>query len=139
MFKKFYYILLINFILFLSLFFIANVYAAKISPDTLTNINNQTNPFIQGAGLSANTSIGSIVATVIQAFLGLLGIIFIILILIAGYNWMTAAGDEEKVKKAKETLSRAIIGLIIIIAAYSITYFVFNNLGWGTDGGTTAK
>ena len=41
---------------------------------------------------------------------------------------MTAAGDEEKIKKATNTIRSAIIGLLIIIAAYSITYFVFQNL-----------
>lgn len=129
--KNFYYIL-INFIFFLFLFFNTHVYAAKVSPDTLTNINDQTSYFITGAGLSAaNTSVGSIIATVISAFLALLGIIFVVLILIAGYNWMTALGDEEKVTKAKNTLQRAIIGLIIIVAAYAITYFVFNKLPWG--------
>lgn len=69
-----------------------------------------------------------IVQVVISAFLSLLGIIFLVLIIYAGYNWMTAQGEEEKVTKAKDTLQRAVIGLIIIAAAYSITYFVFQNL-----------
>jgi type IV secretory pathway VirB2 component (pilin) len=76
-----------------------------------------------------------IIQVAISAFLGLLGIIFIILIIYAGFNWMTAGGDEEKVKLAKDTLIRAVIGLIIIIAAYSITYFVFSNLPGGGGGG----
>jgi amino acid transporter len=79
--------------------------------------------------------VAKIVATVIQAFLGLLGIIFLVLIIIAGYNWMTAAGNEEKVTKAKDTLWRAIIGLIIIVGAYAISYFVFNNLPYGNGAG----
>lgn len=80
---------------------------------------------------SQGTQMTQIIATVIQAFLGLLGLIFIILILYAGYNWMSAGGDEQKVTKAKETIQRAIIGLVIIVLAYSITYFVFNNLPLG--------
>ena len=79
-------------------------------------------------------SMAEIIAMVIKAFLGLLGIIFLILIIYAGYNWMTAQGDEEKVTKAKETLQRAVIGLIIIIAAYSITAFVFSSLPGGGGG-----
>ncbi len=70
----------------------------------------------------------------ISTFLGLLGIIFLVLIIYAGYNWMTAGGDEEKVTIAKNTLTRAVIGLIIIVAAYSITYFVFTNLPGGGSG-----
>lgn len=83
---------------------------------------------------SGPSSLTGIMATVIQVFLGLLGIIFLVLIIYAGYNWMTAQGDEEKVTKAKDTIQRAIIGLIIIILAYSITFFVFSNLPEG-DGG----
>lgn len=126
--RKLYTNLIFTFLVFL---FAVNICtAALVDTGQTGGMKNQSGLFADKAGFSVNTSVGSIVATVIQVFLGLLGIIFIILILIAGYNWMTAAGDEEKVRKAKETLSRAIIGLIIIIAAYSITYFVFNNLGW---------
>lgn len=83
------------------------------------------------------TGLAEIVQYVISAFLGLLGIIFVVLIIYSGYNWMTAAGDEEKVTLAKNTLTRAVIGLIIIVAAYSITYFVFISLpgGGGNPGG----
>jgi hypothetical protein len=47
---------------------------------------------------------------------------------------MTAGGNEEKVSKAKTTLYRAIIGLIITISAYAITYFVFGALDGATTG-----
>jgi len=77
---------------------------------------------------AGNTSLSGIIATGVKAVLSLLGIIFLVLIIYAGFNWMTAQGDEEKVTLAKNTLTRAIIGLIIITAAYSITYFVFNSL-----------
>ena len=46
---------------------------------------------------------------------------------------MTAGGSEDKVALAKNTLTRALIGLIIIIAAYAITYFVFGSLPGGGD------
>ncbi len=72
--------------------------------------------------------LAEIAGIAIQAFLGLLGVIFLIYMLYAGYNWMIAQGDEEKVTKAKDTISRAIIGLIVIIAAYAISYFVFDKL-----------
>jgi len=64
-----------------------------------------------------------------------LSLIFIVLILYAGYNWMTAGGEEKKVEDAKGTITRAIIGLVIIIAAFAITYFVFNALPFGGSGG----
>ena len=73
-------------------------------------------------------SMTQIVADVIKVFLGLLGIIFVIIIVLAGYNWMTAGGNEDKVEKAKNLISRSIIGVLIIVAAYAITYWIFARL-----------
>ncbi|MBU0636943.1 hypothetical protein KKH16_01905 [Patescibacteria group bacterium] len=57
-----------------------------------------------------------------------LGVVFLILIIYAGFTWMTAGGDEEKINKAKDTIQRAIIGLIIILCSYAITIFIFGKL-----------
>lgn len=83
--------------------------------------------------------VATIVATAIRAFIGLLGIIFVVLIVASGYNWMTAGGDEAKITKAKNTISRAVIGLVIVLAAYSITFFVFSNLDSVIDSGGSAS
>ena len=77
-------------------------------------------------------SLAGIVGIVIQAFLGLLGVLFLSYLLYAGYTWMTAQGEEEKVTKAKDTLQRAIIGLIIAIGAYAISFFVIDKLLYNT-------
>lgn len=68
-----------------------------------------------------------VVGTIIQAALGLLGAIFIILVVIAGYGWMTAAGNEEKIKKAVTKIKQAIIGLVITLSSWAIWSFIFNN------------
>ena len=54
----------------------------------------------------------------------MLGMIFLILMLYGGYLWMTAAGKEERVTKAKNLITAAIIGVIIVVSAYAISYFV---------------
>ena len=66
----------------------------------------------------------AIIATIIKIFLGLLGIIFVVLLIIAGFKYMTAGGDEEKVKEAVAQIRNAVIGLLIVISAYAITYFI---------------
>lgn len=66
----------------------------------------------------------SIAGGVIKIFLSILGIIFIALMLYGGYLWMTAGGKEEQVTKAIDLIQDAVIGLVIVIAAYAITYFV---------------
>lgn len=69
----------------------------------------------------------SVVASVIKVALSLFGAIFVILIILAGYKYMTAGGNEEKVKQAVAQIRNAIIGLLIVVAAYSITIFVTNS------------
>ncbi len=110
---------------------------AQLQSNVISEAMKQSDTMAESAGFNINEgSIAKIVAQVIYGFLGLLGIIFIILILISGYNWMTAGGEEQKVEKAKQYIKRAIIGLIICVAAYSITYFVFSALDKaGTLGG----
>ncbi|MFA7302070.1 MAG: hypothetical protein WC069_07195, partial [Candidatus Shapirobacteria bacterium] len=98
-------------------------------------INNNVGTLGTSAGYDGNIEIGDVVAAAINGFLGLLGIIFVILIIIAGFKWMNANGDEEKINKAKDTIKNAIIGLIIVVAAYSITYFVFESLPGDRGGG----
>ena len=66
----------------------------------------------------------TLAATVIRAFLGLLGVIFLVLLVYAGYRWMNAQGEEEEVTKAKKIIAQAVIGLIIVLSAYAISYFV---------------
>lgn len=79
-----------------------------------------------GGGYAAATeySFSGILGTVVSAALSLLGVIFIILMLYAGYNWMTASGDEQKIEKAKDTIWRAIIGIIIVVGSYAIWDFI---------------
>jgi len=67
------------------------------------------------------------VAMIIQVVLGLLGTIALVIILYAGFKWMTAGGNEEGIKSAQKILTAAVIGLVIILTAYSITRFV---VGW---------
>ena len=74
------------------------------------------------------TGIQNIVVTIINSILGLLGVIFLVLVIYAGFLWMTAGGNEDQVGKAKRLLINAIIGVIIIVAAYAISYFVLNAL-----------
>lgn len=86
-----------------------------------------------------NTSDPRIIAAkIIRAAMGLLGIVAIGIVLIGGFTWMTAGGNDEKVATAKKWLYSGVIGLIIILAAYSITNFVVGSLLKATsDSGQT--
>lgn len=64
------------------------------------------------------------IANVVNVALGLLGILAVIIILYAGFKWMTASGNEEQVTDARHMLVQAVIGLAIIMAAWTITNYV---------------
>jgi cytochrome bd-type quinol oxidase subunit 2 len=111
-----------------------------LEDNTDQELTNQTEKLRQTAGFKETTEPGSgiaeIISLVIYAFLGLLGVIFLIMIILAGANWMMAQGEEEKVRNAKDTIKSAIIGLIIVMVAYSVTYFVFASLDTAVSGTT---
>ena len=69
-----------------------------------------------------------VAAEIIQVALGLIGIITVVLIIWAGFRWLTSAGREDEISAAKKTLAAAVIGLIIILMAYSLTTFIISEL-----------
>lgn len=68
------------------------------------------------------------VGLVIGLILGAVGIIFLIIIIYAGIQWLIADDSEKKVAESKERLRNAVIGLIITMFAYGFSYFIFNAL-----------
>lgn len=71
---------------------------------------------------------------IIRAALGFLGIIAVVIILIGGFKWMTASGNEDKVEEARKLIIAGIIGLAIILSAYAIASFVIDELVGATTG-----
>lgn len=86
----------------------------------------------EASGLGKTASAESTVIQIINTVLGLLGIITIVLILYAGFKWMTSGGNEEEISSAQKIIKAAILGLIIILSAYSITLFVFEKARYAT-------
>ncbi len=107
--------------------------AAAGTKDVASTVNGPASVMLGESGLS-EFSLGDIVAIIIKAALGLLGIVFLVIIIFAGYRWMTSSGNEEEVKKAQAAIKRAIIGLVIVLMAYSITFFVFKQLPFSGSG-----
>ena len=117
MLKKYFLLTLVafNFIFVPSRF----VFAQDLSQDIATKA---------GYGQANSSSLSTTVGKIIKIVLGLLGTIFLALTVYAGALWLTAAGEESKVEKAMGILKTAAIGLVIILAAYSITYFVLDKV-----------
>jgi hypothetical protein len=98
-----------------------------------------TSPALEGldttAGVGYNgsqTAIGqdlpSIIGKVVGSVLALIGVIFLVLMIYGGIMWMTARGNDQQVEKAKSLIGAAVIGLVIVLAAYAITSFIGKEL-----------
>ena len=106
----------------------------------------QTNPFQAGQTLTtsvglnaygagaANQNLTTIIGRIINTALGFLGVVFLFLVLYAGFLWMTAQGDEKMVTKAKEIMKQAIVGLVVIVTGFAISNFVMGSLINVTSG-----
>jgi len=67
-----------------------------------------------------------IILNIIAYALGLVGMLFLIMVIYSGYQWISAGGNEEMIEQAKTRLRNAVIGLGVTLAAYAITTWVFN-------------
>lgn len=91
-----------------------------------------------GAGFSEiNSSLGTespqeIIGSIINVALGFLAFVAVIIILLGGFRWMTAAGNDDQVASAKRLLVAAVIGLVIIFAAWGISIYAIQEIGTAT-------
>ncbi len=79
-------------------------------------------------GLTSADLVDTVIGIVRWA-LGLLGIVAVIFIIYGGFVWLTAAGNDEKVQKAKLIIRNAVIGLVIVLLSWAITFFVIDLIG----------
>lgn len=68
--------------------------------------------------------IPGIIGSIVGVVLSFIGLLFFILMIYGGLTWMTAAGNQQQIDKAKSLIVSAIVGLIIVMAAYAITSFI---------------
>ncbi len=100
--------------------------AAAISTNELYGGTNGAN-FASTAGL-ANVSLVLLIANIIRAALGFVGVVAVCFVIYAGFLWTTAGGEEEKIKKAKQVMKNALIGLVIILSSFAIAQFFISRI-----------
>ena len=146
MLKKSFKIGILAVVILLATFAVANSSSAGnfLKGNVLDNISKDAQDVGVTAGYNPDSPDNKaliLVQTVINIFLSVIGVLLLVYIIYAGYNWLTAQGEEEKVTSAKETIQRAIVGAIIIVAAYAISTFVMSRIEAGTlkgaDGGVS--
>ena len=139
--RKFFLILkaaTITTVVLLAVFCLPDLVRAQSIADPSSTLQTGVAIISQPLGLPV-TDIRLVVARIIRVALGLLGIIALVLIVYAGFLWMTAGGNEEQIANAKKFLINTAIGLAIILSAYAIVSFVISQLvGATTVGGESA-
>jgi hypothetical protein len=78
------------------------------------------------------TDIRSTIGSIINVSLSLLGIVSLVIILYAGFEWMTAGGNDEQVGSARKRMIAGVIGLAIILSSYALSSFILKQLATAT-------
>jgi hypothetical protein len=115
-------------ILIPSLILVPSVSAESASPTTAGMIQNLGAVGSTAGYSTSSKSLPEMVGGIIQQVIMLLGIILVIIIIYAGFKWMTAGGNSDQVGDAKTMLINAVIGLALMLAAYAITAYVLGAL-----------
>ncbi len=105
--------------------------ANPINPDDPFGVNDLSD---SGVNLG-NQDLKTTIASIINIVLSFLGVLAVLIILLGGFKWMTSQGSSDKVDEAKKLIGEALIGLVIIFAAYAIASFVLNQLYTATTVG----
>ncbi len=85
-------------------------------------------------GSQAPDDIRVTIAKIINLILSFLGVIFVVLTIYAGFQYMTSAGNKDQTEKAVKMLTNAVIGLVIILMGWGITRFTITQLDRSVKG-----
>ncbi len=85
-------------------------------------------------GLSSTIDPRLILINLTRLVLSFTGLLAVIMVLYAGFLWMTSLGNEERIAKARATLTGGLIGLVIIISSYALVSFVIGALSTQLNG-----
>ncbi|MDD2656885.1 MAG: hypothetical protein PHQ18_04975 [Patescibacteria group bacterium] len=134
--KKFLFLLSGFFVAIFALaFFVPALVQAAIPDPAATNYGLDTTA--QSAGLPMTKDLPTVIGNVLGSALSMISVLFFGLMLFGGMMWMTARGKSENTQKALDLIISAIIGIVIVLAAYAITNFVFSNVISGSGGPNT--
>jgi uncharacterized BrkB/YihY/UPF0761 family membrane protein len=130
--KDNYFKLFIFLAIFLAFFviFTSVLKAGTSIDDAITNLD-ATAKTGYGQEPSSLPQAPQMIGQVVGAGLAFIGVIFLILMIYGGFIWMIARGNQQEVTKAKDLITAAVIGIIIVLAAYAITQYLGGALGMG--------
>jgi len=120
---------------------LTSVFALALAVTMPLQANAASTIGVEDLGLSygAKTGLGTsdvrtTIAKIIKVAMSLLGIVAVVIVLIGGFKWMTAGGNDDQVGEAKKWIFSGVIGLAIILSAYALASFVITQLVDATTG-----
>jgi len=90
--------------------------------------------FGAGAGPAGQRTLGTLITQIVSILLVVAASIAVIFLMVGGYRYVVARGNEEGIEEAKKTISGSIIGLIVIILSFAIIRIIASALLQGTTG-----
>ncbi len=108
------------------------------NPGVFTRLSEQYfgEVYNTGQSVSLEQSLPRAIGSIISAVLGLVGVILLVIMVYAGFLWLTAGGADEQVAHAKQLIKNGVIGMAITLSAFVITQFVVNLVTGALQQGT---
>jgi hypothetical protein len=107
---------------------IASAYDGTKVSEHLKNVVNRPEASDASGSTLKKRSLPEVIGAIINGILGFLGSICLIVILYAGVRIMMAGGNEETVVMARKTIKWAIIGVIVVLGSYALSYYITNEV-----------
>lgn len=92
------------------------------------NPNDPNAQNVANAG-GAFLAFATLISNIIGVFVVVAGLLFLFQFMLGGFKWLTSAGDKAKLENAQQSLLHAVIGLVVVLAAYAIVALVGSILG----------
>lgn len=96
------------------------------------------NSAAQGAYGGQPNNFTDTVGLLLQVLFSMLGLVLLGYLIVGGVFYMTAGGNEDQVKRAKNMLRNSVIGIIIILTSLAISNFVIRNIESATTSSSDA-
>ena len=89
---------------------------------------NETQGVCSPAGTDTVWTVEGVAIRYIKIGLGFIGVIALLFFIYAGFLWMTAQGKPDIIKKARDIMIWAVLGIVVILSSYSILGYVFDSI-----------
>ncbi len=94
-----------------------------LTPVLATGSTINFKPSGQFSNLSS-VNAGSIIGWALSVIVILAGVIFFFMLVIGGIKWITSGGDKTKTEGARNQITAALVGLVIVFAAWAIVSLI---------------